>query len=343
MSLNPETFAASVADYLAASFEVAEVLVDNVVKASVGWSHQSWLFDAHWRGGEAPVTRGLCLRLDPGTSLLRAETDLAQQFDVLKCLAGTSLPTPTPLVLEKDDSFLGGQFLIMDKLPGVCPSPWSPDGAAFYHDAAGRGKLPLSFTDTLVALHTLDWEAAGLAFLKAPNAEDAFALTEVRKWQELINQTDFAGHPVLTDLLCWLTENAPSPTRLSLVHGAYRTGNLLIDDDQISGVLDWELQVIGDPLYDVAYVLSALNRAGTLLSDVVEQDQFLARYQAGTQIDVDLQICTYYQALYTLRTAAFWISAHDLYRSRRSDDLRLARTEWSIPVVLDQAAELLNY
>src|SRR5690242_19278843 len=147
MTLSQETFAASVSDYLAASFEVAEVLVDNVVKASVGWSHQSWLFDAHWRGTEGPVTKGFCQRLDPGTSLLRAESDLAQQFDVLKCLASTSLPTPTPLVLEKDDSFLGGQFLIMDKLPGVCPSPWSRDGAAFYHDAAGRGKLPLSFTD----------------------------------------------------------------------------------------------------------------------------------------------------------------------------------------------------
>ena len=67
-----------------------------------------------------------------------------------------------------------------------------------------------------------------------------------------------------------------------LVHGAYRTGNVLIDDDRVSAVLDWETEVIGDPMYDVAYVLSELNREGTeLLSNLVERDAFRRRYEAG--------------------------------------------------------------
>ena len=65
----------------------------------------------------------------------------------------------------------------------------------------------------------------------------------------------------------------PATDHLVLVHGAYRTGNLLIDDDRVSAVLDWETEVIGDPMYDVAYVLSELNREGTdLLSNIVERD-----------------------------------------------------------------------
>src|SRR5262249_42711799 len=109
-------------------------------------------------------------------------------------------------------------------------------------------------------------------------------------------------------------------------------------------VLDWETAVIGDPMYDVAYVLSDLNREGTeLLSNVVERDAFYRRYESKTGITIDDDACRYYQLLYAMRTAAFWMSASGLYASGRSTDLRLARTAWSVPVVLDRAARALGY
>ena len=90
------------------------------------------------------------------------------------------------------------------------------------------------------------------------------------------------------------------------MHGAYRTGNLLIQDDQISAVLDWELQVIGDPMYDVAYVLSDLNREGTpLLSNLVARDAFVRDYEAATGFVIDEAACRYYNALYAMRSARF--------------------------------------
>ena len=104
-----------------------------------------------------------------------------------------------------------------------------------------------------------------------------------------------------------------------LVHGAYRTGNLLVDDDRVSAVLDWELQVIGDPMYDVAYVLSDLNREGTdLLSNLVDRDDFYRDYEAATGIEIDDDACRYYQLLYAMRSVAFWMSASDLYATGRS-------------------------
>ena len=44
-----------------------------------------------------------------------------------------------------------------------------------------------------------------------------------------------------------------------------------------------------------------------------------------------------------MRSAAFWMSASGIYASGANDDLRLARTAWSIPVVLDNAARALGY
>ena len=334
-----------IADYLASRLPGARDLrLEGVQRIAVGWSHETWLFDLRWREGGEERVRGMCLRRDPGGGLLRRLSDLGDQFRVLQCLDATPLPTPKPYWLERDPAILGAPFLVMEKVQGTCPSPWGREGRAFYRDAAVRGALPTSFTATLACLHTLDWRAAGLEFLGVPEPGTGFARREIAKWRELIALSGCPPEPILTDLIGWLEANAPATERVTLVHGAYRTGNLLIHEDRISAVLDWELQVLGDPMYDVAYVLSDLNREGTpLLSNLVERDAFLRDYEAATGFAVDEGACRYYDALYAMRSVAFWMSASGLYAAGESDDLRLARTHWSVPVVLERAARALGY
>ncbi len=318
--------------------------LENVTRIAVGWSHETWLFDLKYREDGREISRGMCLRRDPGNALLRHVSTLDEQFRVLKCLQSTALPTPEVYWFEDDLAILDMPFLVMEKVPGACPSPWGREGRAYYQAAADRGTLPASFTSTLATLHTLDWRAAGLEFLGVPTQGSDFALREIAKWKDLIAVSDAAPEPILTDLIAWLEANAPSSEHVTLVHGAYRTGNLLIDNDEVSAVLDWELQVLGDPMYDVAYVLSDLNREGTpLLSNLVERDAFFRDYERLTGFTIDVERCRYYNALYAMRSVAFWMSASGLYASGRSDDIRLARTAWSVPVVLERAATELGY
>jgi aminoglycoside phosphotransferase (APT) family kinase protein len=332
-------------EYIAGQLPGASnVQLEAVERIAVGWSHETWLFDAHWIQDGYERSRGFCLRRDPGNTLLRHMSDLKQQFRVLQCLDPTPLPTPTPYWYEEDEDLLGSPFLVMEKVKGVCPSPWGKPGREYYAQAFDRGILPHSFTETLACLHTLDWESAGLSFLGAPATGTSFALTELTKWRELIELTRHDPEPVLIDLIQWLEDNAPTSDRVVLVHGAYRTGNLLVQNDRISAVLDWELQVLGDPMFDVAYVLSDLTREGTdRLSNIVDRSAFYREYEAATGIEIDDRACRYYQMLYIMRSAAFWMSANDLYASGRSNDLRLSRTAWSLPGVLDRAARELGY
>ena len=332
-------------EYLRSQFpDATGHALHDVQRIAVGWSHETWLFELGLEEHGFVRRLGLCLRRDPGNALLRHLSDLEQQFRVLQCLEATALPTPKPYWFESDPDILGAPFLVMEKVPGICPSPWGRDGRAFYRDAAQRGRLPTSFTQTLATLHTLDWRAAGLDFLGVPSPGTQFVEREIAKWRELIDVSDHAPEPILTDLICWLEANIPPSDRVTLVHGAYRTGNLLIEDDRVSAVLDWELQVLGDPMYDVAYVLSDLNREGTpLLSNLVERDAFFRDYEALTGYAIDEAACRYYDALYAMRSVAFWMSASGLYAAGRSDDLRLARTAWSVPVVLARAARDLGY
>jgi aminoglycoside phosphotransferase (APT) family kinase protein len=336
---------ARILDYLKSRLSAGrDFRLENVSRIAVGWSHETWLFDLLYREDGRDVKSGMCLRRDPGNALLRHLSSLDEQYRVLKCLEATALPTPKVYWFEDDRAILDMPFLVMEKVPGACPSPWGREGRAYYQAAAERGTLPASFTSTLATLHTLDWRAAGLDFLGVPATGPEFALREIAKWKELIALSEAAPEPILTDLIAWLEANAPSSEHVTLVHGAYRTGNLLIDNDRISAVLDWELQVLGDPMYDVAYVLSDLNREGTpLLSNLVERDAFFRDYEKLTGFAIDVERCRYYNALYAMRSVAFWMSASGLYASGRSDDIRLARTAWSVPVVLERAATELGY
>lgn len=351
MSAQPELVEADdvparIRDYIAAQMpDARDLTLTDMQRIAVGWSHETWLFDTNWHDGGAERSQGFCLRRDPGNALLRHLSDLGEQFRVLQCLDATALATPKPFWFEDDPAILGAPFLVMEKVAGSCPNPWGREGRAYYQAAAERGTLPNSFTDALSTLHTIDWQQASLDFLGVPKVgTNEFALGEIRKWRELIDASGHGPEPVMTDLICWLEANAPISERLTLVHGAYRTGNVLIEDDEVSAVLDWELQAIGDPMYDVAYVLSDLNREGSdLLSNLVPRDDFFRRYEAATGFEIDEKTCAYYALLYAMRSAAFWMSASGLYAEGRSDDVRLARTAWSVPVVLERAARDLGY
>lgn len=339
------TIQEKITDYLGTKMpEARDLALSDWVQTAVGWSHEIYVFYANWRADGAAKRQGFCLRKDPGSGLLRELSSLEEQFRVIKALENSPVPTPRAYWYEADPGLIGGPFFVMEKVEGEATNPWSRAGKQFYAEAARRGKLPQSFVATLASLHNLDWRAAGLDFIGVPGLGKDFALREINKWETLIAQSLRQPEPVLTEVLMWLRANAPAVQRLAFVHGAYRTGNLIIKDDVITAVIDWELQVIGDPMYDVAYVLSDLNREGSpLLSCVVERDFFVEHYQRLTGLTIDFEACRYYQILYMMRTAAFWLSASGLFAEGRSKDLRLARTTYSVPVVLNMAAKALGF
>ena len=345
VSVEQSNFESRVIEYLGQKIEHLESpRLENVSRIAVGWSHETWLFDLVFERNGAVEMLPLCLRRDPGNALLREMSDLETQFRVLKCLESTALKAPKAYWYEPEAEILGSPFLVMEKVAGECPNPWGKTGRRFYQEAATRGTLPASFTSELATLHALDWRAAGLDFLGVPASGEDFILREIKRWEDLIELAQHEPEPILIDLIGWLKTNMPERDQVTLVHGAYRTGNVLIDNDRVSAVLDWELQLLGDPMYDVAYVLSDLNREDSeLLSNLVPRDLFFETYERESGISIDEAACDYYNKLYAMRSCAFWMSASGLYASGASDDLRLARTAWSVPVVLDRAARDLGY
>lgn len=61
--------------------------------------------------------------------------------------------------------------------------------------------------------------------------------------------------PALRLGLNWLRRSPPEPpAQPAVVHGDFRNGNLLVSDDGLAAVLDWELAHLGDPMEDLAWL-----------------------------------------------------------------------------------------
>ncbi len=316
-----------------------DLRVTALQRRTEGFSQETFVVDVDVAG----TSRGYVVKREPVAGLLEPY-DLEPEFRVLHARAGGPLPSPPTPWFERDPAVFDRPFYVMERLPGEVPIPApGPAGAGPFTEAE-RATLGPEVAGALARLHAVDWRAAGLEFLGVPGPGTDFALREVAKWESLIQQSLRKPEPVLTEVLMWLKTNAPETRRLAFVHGAYRTGNLIIKDDAVAAIIDWELQVIGDPMYDVAYVLSDLNREGSpLLSCVVEREFFLDYYQQLTGLTVDLDVCRYYEVLYMMRSTAFWLSASGLFAEGKNKDLRLARTAYSVPVVLDMAAKALGF
>ncbi len=244
--------------------------------AAGGWSHEIYLFYANWNEDGRAMRQGFCLRKDPGAGLLRelsespravsrhqgARSDARTDAESL-LVRGRSIAARRAIL--RDGKSRGRGSRIHGRAPESSSMPRLRSAESCRRASSRRSRR---CTTSIGA-------PPGLDFIGVPGGGKDFVLREIAKWESLINQSIRKPEPVLTELLMWLKANAPEAKRLAFVHGAYRTGNLIIKDDAIAAVIDWELQVIGDPMYDVAYVLSDLNREGSpLLSCVVEREFF---------------------------------------------------------------------
>ena len=60
----------------------------------------------------------------------------------------------------------------------------------------------------------------------------------------------------MLSLAChWMAGHVPDLNRPALVHGDFKANNLLCDKDDVTGVIDWEMAHIGDPIEDLAWTM----------------------------------------------------------------------------------------
>jgi aminoglycoside phosphotransferase (APT) family kinase protein len=154
--------------------------------------------------------------------------------------------------LCRDVSVLGSEFYVMERLDGVILRKELP----FELAPAEAATLCEHAWEALVRLHDVDVSSVpGLAELARG---EGYVARQVTGWSDRLGRaaTDDLGD--WSDLTAWLAERQPPDTGQCLIHNDWRFDNLVLDraELRVTGVLDWEMATVGDPLMDLGGALA---------------------------------------------------------------------------------------
>jgi aminoglycoside phosphotransferase (APT) family kinase protein len=188
------------------------------------------------------------LRRKPAGVLLPSAHAVDREFRVISALHGSTVPVARPLCLCSDESVIGTMFYVMGYAAGR--NFWDPTLPGL--SVSERAAIYDEMNRVLVALHTLDYAAAGLADFGRPG--NYFA-RQIARWSKQYRASETERIDAMEKLIAWLPGNIPPDEETTLVHGDYRLDNLIfhLEEPRMLAVVDWELSTLGHPLADLSY------------------------------------------------------------------------------------------
>jgi aminoglycoside phosphotransferase (APT) family kinase protein len=214
------------------------------------------------------MTRGdgrFVLRRPPKHLRANSNETMLREARVLKALAGSATPHPSFHAVCDDVSIIGACFYVMAPLEGF--SPGGPLRGDYATDPAWRRAMGEAMVDAAAALAGVDYKAVGLSDFGKPENWHA---RQVARWRaQLEGYREIEGYdgpnlPYVDEVGRWLSDNVPKSGRIGVIHGDFQFPNVMFSlrSPKISGVIDWELATLGDPLLDLGWMLSSWSEAG---------------------------------------------------------------------------------
>jgi aminoglycoside phosphotransferase (APT) family kinase protein len=314
--------------FLAQRLGAAAHIVD-FERSTEGFSQETFSFDVESGGRRV----GYVAKREPVAGLLEPY-DLEPEFRVLHALSADPLPSPVTPWFERDPAVLERPFYVMERLAGEVPIPaQGPNGEGPFTDAE-RAVLGPEVVAALARLHAVDWRRHGFAFLGVPGRDAASR--ELARWETRLRASGEPLAPPLVEALLWLRAHCPSCDEVTLVHGDFRLGNLLVVREnggaRLTGILDWELVHLGDPLEDLAWCASALWRAGgPYASGLMPPEEMAAAYAEASGRRVDEERLRFYDLLALVKMIAIMLTGIHAFREGRTQDLRMAIFDHQLP------------
>lgn len=247
----------------------------------------------------------LVLRRPPFGHKAKSAHDMGREYRILNQLNAGFPYCPKAYVHCTDESVIGSEFYVMQRVNGIILRANLPSELNF--DASQTRQLCKSFIDKLVELHQVDYNAYGLGDLGKPQG---YVQRQISGWSDRYEKALTPDAPLWTEVKAWLNAKMPADhPRASIVHNDYRFDNVILDPNnpqQIIGVLDWELTTLGDPLMDLgnslAYWIEAKDPAPVQLMrrqpsnapGMLTRQEFADYYaeRAGISIDcIDFYYC----------------------------------------------------
>jgi aminoglycoside phosphotransferase (APT) family kinase protein len=199
--------------------------------------------------------RELVLRRPPQGAKAKSAHDMLREAHIMSALKPHYPYVPTIVATCEDESVIGQHFFVMERLRGIILRSDMPADLQLTPDSVRI--LCTGFVDRLIELHNVDTASPDLQSI---GRGEGYIERQVSGWSERWHQASTEGTDACEDVLAWLAQKQPARDNAAcVIHNDFRFDNVVLDPQQpvhITGVLDWELATIGDPLMDLGSSLA---------------------------------------------------------------------------------------
>jgi aminoglycoside phosphotransferase (APT) family kinase protein len=307
----------------------AQVEVTGVRPLPGGASRESWAVQLETAG----VERGLILLRDASGQTRYPDKNVAVEAAAMTAARRAGVPVAE--VYDYGEDPPGQAYLLMERLDGeTIPRRLLRDEAY----AAVRPSLARRLGEVLARIHQVD-----------PGSVPGLPRVDALEQASAMYQGFAEPRPALQIGLRWLAAHRPAPAADTLVHGDFRTGNLMIGPDGLHGVLDWELAHRGDPRQDLGWLCTKAWRFGSAnpVGGFGARADLMAGYAAGGGTPPDEETQRWWELYGTVRWALLCRRQAERYFTGDEPSIELAvlgrrvcEQEWDILLALGHAAPL---
>jgi aminoglycoside phosphotransferase (APT) family kinase protein len=182
--------------------------------------------------------------------------DMAREHRVLSRLWESFPDAPHAILFSDDAAIIGAPFFIMERRRGYVIPNRRPLPPGILTDPATFRRMSAGFIDALAGLHTVNYEAIGLSGLGRP---EGFVRRQIAGWMDRWEKAKTAPVPLMNKLGTWFLDHVPAAQKPVLLHNDFYLHNVMFAPDnsgRVSGVFDWEMSTLGDPMVDLGIALN---------------------------------------------------------------------------------------
>ena len=166
---------------------------------------------------------------------------LAREAEVYRAIDPLGLKAPRLLAVHPEL-----EAMLTTCVPGSAELRRLPDDSE-------RRLIVTGFMEQLARLHARPQPSLALPAGVVSDSVADHVRAELATWRAMYDETG-ARDGLIETALAWLDANIPEVAEPPvLTHGDAGPGNFMFDDGQLSGVIDWELAHVGDPMEDLAW------------------------------------------------------------------------------------------